>query len=116
LARKRAAPPADRAPAPITTHAALQRLADLVGRGYPAARIGREAESLITTWSASLEPSEMQERMEEMHEQLAAGLDAAEEQASEMDEGGAAAELAAKRTVAALAAARDIFGRAGQAV
>lgn len=56
-----------------------------------------------------MDPEEMRERMDEAREQLAAGVEAAEEQASEMDEEGAA--LAASRTLAALAAARDAFGR-----
>jgi hypothetical protein len=99
----------------VSTKSALQRIADLVGRGYPAARIGREAEALITSWSTDLEPGEMRDRLDEMAEQLTAGLEAAEEQASDMEEGGTAAEVAAKRTITALAAARDAFGRGVQA-
>jgi hypothetical protein len=89
--------------------AALQRLSDLVSRGYQADRIGREAEALIAGWKEALPPDELRERLEEMHEQLAAGVEAAEEQISEMGEGDSAASRAASRTLAALAQARDSF-------
>jgi tryptophanase len=89
--------------------AALQRLSDLVSRGYQADRIGREAEALIAGWKEALPPDELRERLEEMHEQLAAGVEAAEEQISEMGGGDSAASRAASRTLAALAQARDSF-------
>jgi phage I-like protein len=112
LARKRTAPPKlSGAPAPVSIRAALQRIAELVGRGSPAARVSREAEAVISSWSTSLDPEETRERMEEAREQLAAGIEAAEEQASEIEEEGKGAVLAASRTLAALAAARDAFGR-----
>ncbi|MBO1075076.1 hypothetical protein [Roseomonas marmotae] len=107
--RKRASNPTARSPAPLSSRSALSRIAELVGRGHDAARLRREAEALIAALRQIHEPDQLRELLDEMREQLDAGIEAAEDTMAEADGDGAA--KAATRSLAALAAARDTFAR-----
>lgn len=96
--------------------AALGRIADLVGRGYDAGRLQREAEAVIQGLRGSMEPEELREVLDEVREQLAAGVEAAEEQASEIDSDDKVTARHVQRMVGAMTAARDAFGRAATAL
>jgi hypothetical protein len=89
------------------TDVALKRIADMIGRGADASRIQREAAALISSWSATLDAEDMRERLDSLREQLAEGVEAAEEQAGEMD-----GDKAFARSLSAMCAARDAFARA----
>jgi hypothetical protein len=105
-------PPA--APAPPGRDALLGRLAEQIGRGYGAERMRREAASLIEQLKTSMEPDAVRERLEEISEQLAAGIEAAEEQGCEIDSNSKAAMASYEGTLAALRATHQAFSRAVQ--
>lgn len=94
--------------------AALTRLLTLAGRGAPPDRMAREVEAIVADWrlGAGEEPGELREQVEELREQLAAGVAAAEEQAAEIDLGEPGAARQAGRLLASLAAMRDAAQRA----
>jgi hypothetical protein len=94
----------------------LQRLADQIGRGYGAERMRREAASLIEGLKTSLAPDSVRERLEEISEQLADGIEAAEEQGCEIDAGSKSALSAYEGTLAALRAIHAAFARAALGV
>ncbi len=109
-------PPEPRPPAAETSKEALQRLAELIGRGSGAMRMEREASALIGRWSAALDPETMRERLDEIREQLAEGVEAAEESAGEIDSDSRGAVAAHQHTLAALRATHSAFARAAQSV
>jgi hypothetical protein len=113
--KPRLAPPTPRPPAD-PHKAALRRIAELVGRGYDAARLQREAEAVIQGLCGSMEPEDLREVLDEVREQLAAGIEAAEEQASEIDSDDKVSARNVQRMVGAMVAARDAFGRAAGAL
>lgn len=94
--------------------AALLRLLTLIGRGAAPARMAREVELIAAAWSAAPEAdaSETRERLAELHEQVAAGVIHAEEQASDGDAGDAAASRQRHQALAALIATREAAGEA----
>jgi hypothetical protein len=113
MARK----PASRAPrAPDPAKAALARIAELISRGGDPARVAREADSIISGWAGTLPDDEMRERLEDLRDQLASGVEAAREQADDVEQDDKAGAAAAGRALAALTAARDAFGHAAQSV
>lgn len=113
--KPRLAPPTPRRPAD-PHKAALSRIAELVGRGYDAARLQREAEAVIQSLRGSMEPEDLRDVLDEVREQLAAGVEAAEEQANEIDSDDKATARNVQRMVGAMTAARDAFGRAASAL
>jgi hypothetical protein len=108
------APPA--APAPPGRDALLARLAEQIGRGYGAERMRREAASLIEQLKTSMEPDAVRERLEGISEQLAEGIEAAEEQGCEIDSGSKTAMASYEGTLAALRATHAAFARAALGV
>lgn len=94
----------------------LQRLADQIGRGYGAERMRREAASLIEELKTSMEPDAVRERLEEISEHLAAGVEAAEEQGCEIDSGNKSAVSTYEGVLAALRATQSAFARAAQGI
>jgi hypothetical protein len=96
--------------------AALGRIAELIARGYDAGRLGREAEAVIASLSGTMDSSELRDVLDEVREQLEAGVEAAEEQASEIDSDDKVSARNVQRMVGAMTAARDAFGRAANAL
>jgi uncharacterized coiled-coil DUF342 family protein len=94
----------------------LQRLAEQIGRGYGAERMRREAASLIEQLKTSMEPDAVRERLEEISEQLADGIEAAEEQGCEIDASSKSAMASYEGTLAALRATHAAFARAALGV
>jgi len=103
------APPA--APAPPGRDAVLQRLAEQINRGFGAERMRREAAAVIDDLKAALPPDAVAERLEEISEQLAAGVEAAEEQGGDIDQGSKSAVAAYETMLAALRATHSAFSR-----
>jgi hypothetical protein len=94
---------------------ALVRLADLAGRGVMPGRMAREVEVIMAGWvggAEAVDPDEVCERLDAMHEQLATGAAAAAEQLGEIDADDAAALRHAKLVHAALVAAVEAVERA----
>lgn len=108
------APPSP--PAPPGRDQLLQRLAEQINRGFGAERMRREAAALIDELKTSLEPDAVRERLEEISEQLAAGVEAAEEQGCEIDSGSKSAVSAYEGVLAALKATHATFARAAQGI
>jgi len=106
-------PPASR-PQVNPTKAALERISGLIARGFDAGRLQREATEVISTWSTTLEPDELREHLDEVRDQLAEGVEAAENMGSEIEPGDAASAKIHARSLGALMAARDAFGQAVQ--
>jgi hypothetical protein len=92
--------------------AALGRIAELIARGYDAARLRREAEAVIASLSGTMDSEELRDVLDEVREQLEAGVEAAEEQASEIDSEDKVSARNVQRMVGAMTAARDAFGKA----
>ena len=69
--------------------------------------MAREAERIVADWRAdpAVDGEAMQERLDTLRENLAAGVASAEEQADDVDSGDAAAVKAAAATLAGLRAA-----------
>jgi hypothetical protein len=93
---------------------ALKRLSELLGRGYDAARMEREVASVMSAWAAALHEDEMRERLDEVREQLAAGVEAVEEQGSEIDGESKTATAACQRSLAAIRATHRAFERGAE--
>jgi len=90
--------------------AALQRLLALAGRGVAPGRMAREVDAIIAGWREDTGPEEEQdlaERIEALHEQLAAGVAAAEDALADTDQSDAGAVKQAGQALAALVATRD---------
>jgi hypothetical protein len=103
-----------RAPRPID--AALQRLLALAGRGVAPGRMAREVAVIIAEWqriAAQDEAVDLDGRLEELREQLAAGVAAAEEQVADVDASEPAAVKQAAAMLSALVATRDAAMAAG---
>jgi hypothetical protein len=111
--RRVAAPPRP-SPAGDPAQAALQRLSDLIARGFDAARLEREAAAVIAGWAGELEAGDMRDRLDSVHDQLAEGVDAAHDMGCEIEPGDAASAKVHQRSVGALIAARDAFGQAAR--
>jgi hypothetical protein len=90
--------------------AALTRLMTLAGRGVAPGRMAREVDAIVAEWRAATPPeeeAELAEQLEELREQLAAGVAAAEEVVADVDQSDAGAVKQAGQMLAALAATRD---------
>lgn len=90
--------------------AALQRLLALAGRGVAPARMAREVDAIIAGWRQDTPPEEetdLTEWIESLHEQLAAGVAAAEDALADTDQSDAGAMKQAAQTLAGLVATRD---------
>lgn len=112
---KRSAPPPPAARATIdSSKAALQRISALIARGFDAGRLQREAADVITSWATTLEADEIREHLDEVLEQLAEGVEAAQDMGSEIEPDDAASAKLHQRSLGALMAARDAFGQAAQ--
>ena len=76
----------------------------------------REVETIVDDWRRGVlghdERAALRERLEEMHGQLAEGVESVEEQMAEIGQDERAALLAGRRSLAALVAARDALARA----
>ncbi len=110
--------PPRRAPAPPRpvdpAQAALKHFAELIARGFDAARLKREAAAVIDDWAGQLEAGDMRERLDSIHDQLAEGVDAANDMESEIEPGDSASAKLHQRSLGALMAARDTFGQAAR--
>ncbi|MCK8784518.1 hypothetical protein M0638_09010 [Roseomonas sp. NAR14] len=93
-------PPA-RAASPLNE--ALRRVQEMVGRGFVPARVGREVEGIVAGWRAEGQG----DLVEELLEQLQAGVEAASDSMAELDPDSKAAMRAGENALAALTAARD---------
>jgi len=93
--------------------AAMQLLA-LAARGVPPTRMAREVEVIASQWlnAEDAQPSEIKDRLNELREQLVAGVGDAEEQLADIDTSEPAAVKQAQGTLAALIATRDATQRA----
>jgi hypothetical protein len=89
--------------------AALMRLQTMAARGVQPARMAREVGLIVGEWreSEDADPDDLRARLDELHEQLAAGVADAEEQVSYVDPDEAGAVKQAGITLAALVAPRD---------
>ena len=113
--KPRSSAPAPR-PAGDPRKVALGRIAELVGRGYDASRLRREAEGVIAGLRGSIDNEALRDVLDEVREQLAVGVEAAEEQASEIEADDKTSQRNVQRMVSAMVAARDAFGQAAQAL
>jgi hypothetical protein len=96
------------------TKDALQRISALIARGFDAGRLQREAADVIGSWATALEADDLREQLDQVHDQLAEGVEAARDQGSEIEPGDAASAEVHQRSLGALIAARDAFGQAVQ--
>jgi hypothetical protein len=94
----------------------LTCVAELIGRGFDAGRLQREAEAVIVGLRGTMESSDLREVLDEVCEHLAAGIEATEEQASEIEDGDKTSARNLQRMLGAMAAARDTFGGAAAAL
>ncbi len=103
--RKRPARPVD---------AAIARLLALAAKGVAPHRMAREVEVIVAEWqgAAEADPDETRERLDELREQIVAGVADAEEQVADVDSSEPAAVKQAGLTLAALVATRDAAIRA----
>ena len=94
--------------------AALQRLLALVAKGVQPTRMAREVEVIVAEWRGApgADPAETRQRLDELREQVVAGVADAEEQVSDADSSEPAAVKRAGMTLAALVATRDATLRA----
>jgi hypothetical protein len=106
-------PPAPRAARPKSpTSAAIERLAKLAQAGTAPDRMAREVGAIVATWLADpeVDRGQVRDHVETLHEDLASGAEAAEEQAADVDQSETGAAKQAARTLAALRATRDALG------
>ena len=99
-----------RAPKPLDL--ALTRLMALATKAVPPHRMAREVEAIVAGWQAEVDADEARERVDELLEQLSAGVADAEAQVSDVDASEAAAVKQAELTLSALVATRDAAVRA----
>lgn len=114
--RRQPIPPPIRGAAADPRKVALGRIAELIARGYDAGRLKREAEAVITSLRDTIGSDELRDVLDEVREQLEAGVEAAEEQASEIDGDDKVSIRNVQRMVGAMTAARDAFGKAASAL
>ena len=98
--------------------AALVRLQAMAARGVQPARMAREVGLIVAEWldAVDADPAEVRSRLDELGEQLAAGVIDAEEQVSYVDPDEAGAVKQAGITLAALVATRDAVEQAREAL
>ncbi|NKC30156.1 hypothetical protein [Falsiroseomonas selenitidurans] len=108
-----------RKPRPVRpVDAAITRLLALAGRGAAPGRMAREVEVIAGEWLAAPDCDRMAVRaqLDELREQLVAGVGHAEEQVADLDASEAGAMKQAGAMLAALVATRDAATRALRAV
>ncbi|WBV42703.1 hypothetical protein [Pseudoroseomonas cervicalis] len=109
---------ASRRPTPPSPgDAALRRIADLVGRQATPQRLRLAVEGLITEWLAEAPPGDrasLRERLDEMAQQLAEGVEEARRALDETGLSHATLRRQGEASLAALRAAHDAL-RAAQA-
>jgi uncharacterized coiled-coil DUF342 family protein len=85
---KRSVPPSPATHASADpTKDALQRISNLIARGFDAGRVQREAADVLSRWATSMEADDLRERLDEVHEQLAEGVEAAQDLDNEIEPG-----------------------------
>jgi len=72
-------------PAPDHARLILARVSDLAGRGADARRMRVAVEDALAAWAAEAGHDAVRERLDEMREQLAEGIEAAREQLDELE-------------------------------
>ncbi len=90
--------------------AALNRLLALAGRGVSPNRMAREVDAIVAEWqqgAAGDDGADVKDQLDELREQLTAGVAAAEEAVSDVDASDAGAVKQARHMLAALVATRD---------
>jgi hypothetical protein len=89
--------------------AAIIRLMALAAKGVQPPRMAREVEAIVAEWlrAPDADPFEVKGRVDELREQIAAGVGDAEEQLSDIDTSEPAAVRQAQGTLASLVATRD---------
>jgi hypothetical protein len=90
--------------------AALKRLLALAGRGVSPSRMAREVDVIVAEWrqaAAGEDGADIKDQLDELREQLVAGVAAAEEAVSDVDASDAGAVKQAGHLLAALVATRD---------
>jgi hypothetical protein len=94
--------------------AAIVRLMALAAKGVPPRRVAREVEVIVAEWlhAPDAEPDEVKSQIDELREQIAAGVGDAQEQLADVDTSEAAAVKQAQATLASLIATRDAMHRA----
>jgi len=99
-------------------NAAIARLMALTAKAVPPHRIAREVEIIVTEWlgGPEVDRSDAKTWLDELREQIVAGVVDAEEQVSYVDPGEATALKQASLTLAALVATRDAVVRAQAAL
>lgn len=94
--------------------AAIVRLMALAAKGVQPTRMAREVEMIAAEWRSAVDvdPSAVRDQLDELREQIVAGVGHAEEQVSDIDTSEPAAVKQANATLAALVATRDATARA----
>ena len=98
--------------------AALLRLQAMAARGVQPGRMAREVGVIVAEWLAvaDADANEIGARLDDLHEQFAAGVIDAQEQVSYVDPDETAAVKQAEITLAALVATRDAVAQARDAL
>ncbi|WP_419897034.1 hypothetical protein [Roseomonas sp. USHLN139] len=94
---------------------ALRRLAELAHKPVPPDRIRREVEGMVRQWLDGAGEGEriaLRERISDMHAELAAGVEAAQEQVDDLERDDLAGRRHATSAMLALQAARDALAAA----
>ncbi|MFT8243190.1 hypothetical protein [Roseomonas sp. BN140053] len=96
----------------------MARIAELAGKGSSPGRITREVDTIVSGWlaGAEVDRAEVKERLEDMRDQLAAGVEDAREQLDGTDQSDKAAVKHGTLSLAALEAARDALSAAHSAL
>lgn len=110
--KKMAPLPPEATPPLETVDQALKRLAEMISRGGSALRMERLAAEMISRWTGLLDADAMRERLDAIRDQLAEGVEAAEESAGEIDTDSKAAQAAHQHTLGAIRATHRAFERA----
>ncbi|MBC7859635.1 MAG: hypothetical protein H7Z39_12835 [Burkholderiaceae bacterium] len=98
--------------------AAIGRLVALAAKGVAPGRMAREVDVIAAEWLAAVgaDPIEIKDRLDDLREQIAAGVGHAEEQLADVDASEPAAVKQAGTMLAALVASRDAAHRAAAAI
>jgi hypothetical protein len=99
-------------------NAAIVRLLALAAKGVQPPRMAREVQVIVDEWRRAPEadPVEVKGQLDELNDQIVAGVGHAEEQLSDIDTSEPAALRQAQGTLAALVATRDAAQRALAAI
>ena len=98
--------------------AAIGRLIALAGKGVAPGRMAREVDVIAAEWLAAVDadPAVVKDRLDELRDQIAAGVGHAEEQLADVDSSEPAAVKQAGTMLAALVASRDAARHAAAAL